>query len=369
MGQDNEVYWPFWRETVVTVHFGDLGHLRQFLGKDAKTATRSLIGGSAFHFLFLGGVGWFVTGCYLDSWAHNNVPRLETFFTPWHSVLYSGLFVISVLLSIAILLNLMRGASWWTAIPRGYELSTFFVFMMFFVGVSDAVWHTLFGIEKNVDGLLSPTHIAGMLFSGIIILGPYRALSTYKRDLSKTEQLILTLTITLFLALLAVLTQLTTIYTRLWPLTVPNTYTDGQLLAVVSFVFQGLLLTGVALVTLRRWPLPVGLFTCALTIIAIGMSFMKGQYLVDILTGVISGLLLDISYQCLQPSSQRALQLRLFAMITACVMPAVYLLVVWLTVGPLIWSVHLLIGSVAVCAIFGWLLSYVAILPAPQTEA
>ena len=26
----------------------------------------------------------------LDAWAHNNVPGLETFFTPWHAVFYSG---------------------------------------------------------------------------------------------------------------------------------------------------------------------------------------------------------------------------------------------------------------------------------------
>jgi hypothetical protein len=99
------------------------------------------------------------------------------------------------------------------------------------------------------------------------------------------------------------------------------------------------------------------------------MSFMKGQYLVDILAGVVSGLLLDICYQLLKPSSQREFQIRLFSVITACVMPLIYLSVVWLTIGPLIWSIHLIIGSVAVCAICGWLLSYVALPPALQTEA
>jgi hypothetical protein len=27
---------------------------------------------------------------FLDAWAHNNLAQLETFFTPWHAVLYSG---------------------------------------------------------------------------------------------------------------------------------------------------------------------------------------------------------------------------------------------------------------------------------------
>src|SRR3954452_6851300 len=33
---------------------------------------------------------WVMVGLMLDAWAHNNVPQLETFFTPWHAVFYSG---------------------------------------------------------------------------------------------------------------------------------------------------------------------------------------------------------------------------------------------------------------------------------------
>jgi hypothetical protein len=33
---------------------------------------------------------WFTLGLFLDAWAHNNLPGLETFFTPWHAVFYSG---------------------------------------------------------------------------------------------------------------------------------------------------------------------------------------------------------------------------------------------------------------------------------------
>ena len=172
-----------------------------------------------------------------------------------------------------------------------------------------------------------------------------------------------------FLALLAVLTQETTIYTRIWPLTTLTNYSDGQLLAVVSFIFQGLLLTGIPLVTLHRWRLPIGFFTFSLTVVALGMSVMRGQYVVDILCGIISGLLLDVCYHFLQPAPQRAFYLRLFSVITCCSTPLVYLLIVRCTIGPVLWSIHLVIGSVAVSAIFGWLLSYVALPPAlPDKE-
>jgi len=38
--------------------------------------------------------GWVVTGMALDAWAHQNASQLETFFTPWHGVLYSGFAVL-----------------------------------------------------------------------------------------------------------------------------------------------------------------------------------------------------------------------------------------------------------------------------------
>ncbi len=29
---------------------------------------------------------WLIGGVFLDGWAHNTRPQLETFFTPWHAV-------------------------------------------------------------------------------------------------------------------------------------------------------------------------------------------------------------------------------------------------------------------------------------------
>src|SRR5437773_2461467 len=33
---------------------------------------------------------WFAVGVFVDGWAHNNLVALESFFTPWHALLYSG---------------------------------------------------------------------------------------------------------------------------------------------------------------------------------------------------------------------------------------------------------------------------------------
>ena len=336
---------------------------------EGKSAPKALIGGTTFHFLFLGPVTWLITGAYLDAWAHRNIPRLETFFTPWHGVLYSGMLAAAAVLFITVLINHRRGASWSAAIPTGYEISVLGVTLMFFAGIGDGFWHTLFGIEKNIDGVLSPTHIALMISVTMIILGPYRALSSHQGALSKTDQLILTLTFTLLLALFTNITQAMITYTRLWPLTTPASNSDGQLLAVISFVLQGLLLAGSALVVLRRWRLPLGLFTCSLTVVAIGISFIQYQFAMDIPMGIISGLLLDISYYFLKPTFKRELQFRLFCVLLCSVTPAVYLVLVRLIMGPLLWTIHLTIGSVVVCGLFGWLLSYIAYPSALLTEA
>jgi hypothetical protein len=336
---------------------------------EGKSASKALIGGTTFHFVFLGTVLWFIAGSYLDAWAHNNIPSLETFFTPWHGALYSGMLATAAVLFITILINHRRGASWSAAIPKGYDISALGVTLMFFAGIGDGFWHTLFGIEKNIDGVLSPTHIALMISITLIILGPYRALSSRKGALSKTDQTILVLTFTLLLALFTNITQAMITYTRLWPVTMPASNSDGQLLAVVSFVLQGLLLAGSTLVVLRRWRLPLGFFTFSLTVVAFGISFMQYQFVLDIPMGIISGLLLDISYYFLKPTFKRELQFRLFCVLLCSITPAVYLVLVRLIMGPLLWTIHLTIGSVVVCALFGWLLSYVAYPSASFTEA
>ena len=33
---------------------------------------------------------WLLVGLVVDGWAHNNLQALETFFTPWHALFYSG---------------------------------------------------------------------------------------------------------------------------------------------------------------------------------------------------------------------------------------------------------------------------------------
>ena len=39
---------------------------------------------------------WLLGGIFLDGWAHNQLgDSLESFFTPWHAVFYSGFAAVS----------------------------------------------------------------------------------------------------------------------------------------------------------------------------------------------------------------------------------------------------------------------------------
>src|SRR5260370_38281037 len=64
---------------------------------------------------------WFVIGLYLAGWAHaNELP--DTFFTPWHAVIYSGFLGAAGLLVSAVLLAHLGGAPRRLSLPSGYAL-------------------------------------------------------------------------------------------------------------------------------------------------------------------------------------------------------------------------------------------------------
>ena len=116
-----------------------------------------------------------VGGFYLDLWAHAHGRTDNTFFTPWHAVLYSMLVAVGVFLSIAAWRAWKRGAPWYASLPPGYGLSLFGVALFALGGVADLVWHVLFGVEFSIDALLSPTHLVLASAGALIVTGPLRA--------------------------------------------------------------------------------------------------------------------------------------------------------------------------------------------------
>lgn len=117
---------------------------------------------------------WLVAGVYLDGWAHHHGKVDDTFFTPWHAVLYSGYGVTAAVL-VAAIARAPRSGSFSRMLPLGYGLSLIGVLIFAVAGFLDMLWHLAFGIEFDTASLLSPTHLGLALGAALIVSGPLRA--------------------------------------------------------------------------------------------------------------------------------------------------------------------------------------------------
>jgi Tol biopolymer transport system component len=112
---------------------------------------------------------WLVVGIYLDGWAHNHA-KVDSFFTPWHAVLYSGYAA-----NAAVLFASVRFERGRLRAPRGYGLAVLGAVIFGVAGVLDMLWHIAFGVEVNVSALLSPSHLLLATGATLMVLGPLRA--------------------------------------------------------------------------------------------------------------------------------------------------------------------------------------------------
>ena len=116
---------------------------------------------------------WTISGLFLDGWSHRQ-GKPETFFTPWHGLLYSG-FIAGMLWTA---LERIRAARRGETLPETDRLVPVGGLLFLIAGIGDMVWHMIFGIEEDLEALLSPTHlllmVAGLLLTTAPLRGPWR---------------------------------------------------------------------------------------------------------------------------------------------------------------------------------------------------
>ena len=105
------------------------------------------------------GMFWFLGGAWVDASAHTYIDTaLETFFTPWHAMLYSGyMFVFAFYIYTK---NKMKDYKFDVGLLGGAIFAV--------GGASDLLWHTFIGIEEGIEPLLSASHI--LLFVGSFLM-------------------------------------------------------------------------------------------------------------------------------------------------------------------------------------------------------
>ena len=115
---------------------------------------------------------WIVLALFADGWAHQNVPELEGFFTPWHLALYSGL---AAAVAWIALLARRRPGRGLASVPPDYRPAAVGAAVFAAGGLADMAWHLSLGVEVGIDALLSPPHLV-LAAGGLLILSaPLRA--------------------------------------------------------------------------------------------------------------------------------------------------------------------------------------------------
>lgn len=319
----------------------------------------------------------FLIGVYIDGWAHNNLAELiETFFTPWHGLLYGGFFITAGFLTVALARNLAAGHRLTEALPRGYFPALIGSGIFLFGGVFDLFWHTIFGFEADTEALLSPAHLVLATGAFLIFTAPLRALwqRPMSADGSQWRNLWPALvSMTLFLSLLTFFTQYAT------PVR-PGVYIEAPMRGgepwlenangIFSLLMPSLLVMGGLLFLLHRWHLPFGSITLIMGgnyllmfLMAMDDSFQAPLTLVAL---VVASMIADLLYQWLRPTATNLTALRYFAFLVPFVMVGLYIASLLLTHG-LWWQIHMWGGVPIVCGVAGLFLSFLTHPPAVVT--
>lgn len=306
---------------------------------------------------------WMIGGIHLDAWAHHQF-EVETFFTPWHGVLYSGFLALAALLVGTFALNVWRGRVWRQAMPLGYELSLWGVAIFMAGGVGDMLWHIVFGIEVSIEALLSPTHLMLALGGALIVTGPIRA--AWNRAEGNWRSLApALLSFALLLSVLAFFTSYANPLADAVLAQGSRPLADDELfltqgVGVAGIIIQSALMMGVVLLAVRRWTLPFGALTLILGVTTLlGVSVHEDWRLVPF--AVLTGLAADGLLQWWRPSTTRPTAFRWFAFVVPTLFYALYFTTLALT-GGIWWNIPLWAGAIVLAGVVGWLLSY-AFLP------
>jgi len=326
---------------------------------------------------------WLMIGIFVDGWAHNNLARLETFFTPWHALFYAA-FAANALWIGWLMRHPRAGQAGRWGLPVGYDLSLIGVFVFGIGGFADMLWHTALGIEVSTQALLSPPHLA--LFTGVLLIvtGPLRSAWTLTEPGSDAPGfrafLPALLSVTELVGFIAFMNM------ELWGLGwTEHTGNDARANAashrlqslaetqnLAQILLTTILLLAPVLLLLRRWRLPFGSVTLLYTVVALLMGAMLSygvRYPERVLAVVLAGLGIDTLIRYLRPSSTHLTALRAVAFLAPVVLWGLHFLIVPLRTGGEAWSVELWAGITIMAGLAGVGLSLLIAPPAIPVPA
>lgn len=316
------------------------------------------------------GIGalWLVAGLYLDGWAHSHRPELETFFTPWHAVLYSGFAALAACLAVPVLRRRRQSpeaapGAW---VPAGYGPGLAGVALFLVGGVADMAWHEILGIEVGLEALLSPPHLC-LLTGGILMLAApmyaawARAAAPAPGRLAGVPVLVSAFATT---AVAAFFLNYVSPFADLPVASLDDP--DGPVVGLGQYlVTTALVVVPVLLACVRGGRVPPGLVTVVVLAAAVPVGvFHDFRWLTAQLAAVLGGVLADAVVRMAAAVAPARVPIVAGAAIPAFVW-AGHLLGLVASAG-LVWSTALWSGTVVLTALAGVVLALLVTRPRPQ---
>jgi hypothetical protein len=317
-----------------------------------------------FDWIMTGLTALFLGGVFLDGWAHTHGRVDDTFFTPWHAVLYSAYLVNAAVLCGVAAHGVRRGRPWRRAVPTGYELALLGVALWMVGGPFDAAWHEVFGFEADVEALMSPAHAILALGFALMASGPLRA--GLRRPAGRwRDELPIVLATAFVVSVLTFFTQIAHPLANLWAARSRVLSHPSAELGIVGMLLTTAIVLAPPLLLLRYGRLPVGGFAILVTVnsLAMGVLYDGGAYPWAVAAAlVVAGGGVEIVRLALRPDASRPGAFRAFAFTAAALPCCAYFAAVAITEG-LAWSPHLWLGTIVFVGAVGWMLSYLLVSP------
>ncbi len=166
-----------------------------------------------------------IFGVLTDAWAHTNRrSTLESFFTPWHALLYTGYAVLGAWTVWLAYRRRHDVAVWWRdGWPAGYRIGALGVVVFGLGGAADMTWHSIFGIESGLEIALSPSHLLVDLGGVLLLSSPLRSWWAAGADRARAFTGVTSLSLSLVMLSVLLLS-----YTPLTQAAATNTYRAGR---------------------------------------------------------------------------------------------------------------------------------------------
>jgi hypothetical protein len=267
-------------------------------------------------------------------------------------------------------------------LPPRYALAALGAILFGIAGAFDAVWHTLFGFELNLEVLLSPSHLVLFVAFGLIYFSVLSH-ATYQYDLSPREHQ------NSFLRSLPMLIGIASLFVIVfWPtwyfdpfaadyaskgvmIGMRDAYDfidfgspSAEIAGVGGILLTTLIVIPFVILPLYRWRLPSGSLIFILGWVFIQRAIILGvySYLPAILGAALVG---EIIWAWMRRGGETRLSsplgYRILAFCVPLVLFSIYFFIIAFMPNGVIWPIHLWTGAIWMAALAGLLMSFTMI--------